>query len=102
MKKTTMVLLVAGGLAFQAVAADPASSPSAQTPSKVQAKTALSIFKIAHSQTVPSDKIERLGNISSRPWAQIAGQPAPPLFEDQREYLGQPNFNLFWVGASPH
>ena len=93
-----MLLMVAGGLTVQAVAADLTTGPSAQT--KVQIKTALPIPLFAQSKIVPNDKIERLGNISSQPWDKVAGRPAAPLFEDQREYADQPTFNLFWVGAS--
>jgi hypothetical protein len=99
MKTTTMILMVAGGLALPAVAADPASGPSAQT--KIKVKTVLPIFQLAHPKSVPNYNIDRLGNSSSRPWDQVAGQPGGPVFADQRAYLNQPNFNLFWIGNSP-
>ncbi|HUC84118.1 MAG TPA: hypothetical protein VL970_02920 [Candidatus Acidoferrales bacterium] len=133
MKKTTMILMVAGGLTFQAVAADPATGTSAQTKAqtnapaqtkpktnssgenkpqansspefKLQITTVLPIPELAHPKTVPSYEtnfeIEHFGNVSLRPWSEIAGQLPAPAFEDQREYLREPHFPLFWIGASP-
>ena len=99
MKMTTMILMVAGGLAMQAVAAEPNDKgPSAFKKSQKETWTsAYQIWQPKKSNT--SYKIERVGGISSRPWAQTAGQPAPALFYDQRVY--ETHFNLFWIGATP-
>lgn len=109
MKMTTMIVMVAGGLSVQAVAADPTNAPSAPTklqtqtapPLRVQTAIPLSISQLAKPTKPENYHIERYGNISSRPWDMTAGGPPAPLFEDQREYVDQPNFNLFWIGATP-
>jgi hypothetical protein len=98
MKTTTMILMVAGALAMQAVAADPNNGPSAFT--KNQKESWTTAYKLWQpKKSAVSDKIDRVGGISSRPWAQIAGKPAPALFYDQRVH--EPHFNLFWLGTTP-
>lgn len=98
MKTTTMILMVAGGLAMQAVAAEPNNNPSVFTKNqKITWATSYQFWQPKKSNV--SYKIERVGGLSSRPWAQIAGRPAPAAFFDQRVH--EPHFNLFWVGATP-
>src|SRR5579859_5711307 len=98
MKTTTMlVILVAGGLAMQAAADNTDKGPSAYT--KTQKSNWQPFYKALKEKSPSSDKIERVGNISSRPWSQIAGRPAPPAFYDQRVY--EPHFTLFSWGSSP-
>ena len=84
MKTTIFMLLLAGGLALPAAAANSDSSPSAST--TLRQNTKHPFFEFWKSKTAPSTKIERYGSISSRPWSQIAGRPAPALFIDQRVY----------------
>lgn len=97
MKTTIMVMMVAGGLAMQAVAAGTDNGPSAYT--KNQPTTWQPFYKLLKSKTPTNYKIERVGNISSRPWVQVAGRPAPAAFFDQRVH--EADFNLFWIGARP-
>lgn len=97
MKTTIMIMMVAGGLAMQAVAADTDKGPSVYT--KNQPTTWHLSYKVLKAKTPANYKIERVGNISSRPWAQTAGSPAPAAFFDQRVH--EPHFNLFWIGARP-
>jgi hypothetical protein len=105
MKLITMMLMVAGGLAVQTVAAGPTDNNPSAAYTKVPQKTAQPIYQIWRPQnlfefkTTKTDKIDRIGGISSRPWGETAGFPAAPLFYDQRVY--EPNFNLFWLGANP-
>jgi hypothetical protein len=125
MKKTTMMLMVAGSLTMPALAADPPTTPPAQskapvapaTGSSAQSETTVGAAAapsvqskikfqtvlpyLIHPKTARSDEIDRYGGISSQPWDKVAGQPAAPLFEDQREYVGQPNFSLLWMGNTP-
>lgn len=97
MKTTIMVMMVAGGLALQAVAAGTDNNPSAYT--KNQPTTWQPFYKVLQTKTTANYKIERVGNISSRPWGQTAGSPAPAAFFDQRVH--ERHFNLVWFGASP-
>jgi hypothetical protein len=99
MKRTIIFLLVAGGVAWQAAAADLTAKTSAQT--KVQARTTVPLLQLAHPKADFSDKIDRVGNLSSRPWSEIAGRPAAPSFVDQREYVDQPNFALVRISLAP-
>lgn len=125
MKTMIMVMMVAGGLAMQAMAAGTDNGPSADTQKQpntwqpfykllnsktapnykieragnISSRTWQPFYKLLNSKTPANYKIERYGNISSRPWAQIAGEPAPAAFFDQRVH--EAHFNLFWFGATP-
>jgi len=98
-----MILMVAGALAMQAAAADSNSNSNNNGPSaftKTPKENWTKAYQIWEpKKAAKSDRIDRIGGISSRPWAQIAGRPAPPAFFDQRVH--EPHFNLFWVGATP-
>ena len=95
---------------MQAAVAGPNDIPAANNnPSaihKAPEKKVQSVYQVLQPKyllllkTPAHDKIDRVGGISSRPWAQIAGSPAPATFFDQRVY--EPHFNLFWAGATPN
>jgi hypothetical protein len=100
MKRMNLVLMVAGSLAMPAMvsAADNTSSSSVAT--HVQKSTVPQrILQLLKQPEPVSDKIQRVGGISSRPWTQVAGWPPATPFADERYY--QPHFNLFWVGNTP-
>jgi len=103
---TTMPLVVAGGLALQtlhAVAADPSAAYA-----KVPQKTVQPVYQFFKPKlffqgkqvnTPMNYNIDRVGQISSRPWTQTVGWPAPSLFVDDQVF--EPDFNLFWAGNPP-
>lgn len=98
MKTTTMILLlIAGGLTMQAAAASPDSNPSAST--NLRQTTKRPFYEFWKPKAKPSEKIERYGRISSRPWAQSVGWSSPALFVDQRTY--EPDMNYYAGGTSP-
>lgn len=98
MKTKILMLIALAALAAPAGAADSSGAPSAVT--KVQKLNWTDAYKLWKPQKVIATyKIDRVGGISSRPWAQTAGQSMQPLFYDQRGF--EPHFNLFWIGASP-
>jgi hypothetical protein len=99
MKKTIMILTVAAGLAIQAMAANSDNSTSA---SSKGIKALDRIYQSITTKTVSTDKIERYGNISSRPWAQTVGWAQQSTqFAGDQERFHEPHFNLFWLGATP-
>jgi hypothetical protein len=104
MKKTTILMAIVAGVAMQAMAANTDNSPSASsnTPKNtLQHRIYKTYLQPKTSQT--TDKIDRVGGISSRPWAQTAGYSAagPSLFAGDRERFHDVQFSLFWVGAPP-
>ena len=82
---------------MQAAADNTDKGPSAYT--KPVKSNWQPFYKVLKVKTPAKDKIERVGNISSRPWSEIAGRPAPAAFYDQRVY--EPHFALFSAGAQP-
>jgi hypothetical protein len=100
MKTSIMILMVAGGLAMQAAAANPENNPSASTSSTHLGQNPKHPFyEFWSPKTAPSYKVERYGRISSRPWAQTVGWAPPALFVGQR-VCGQ-NLNYYRGGSSP-
>jgi hypothetical protein len=102
MKTRTIIMAVAMGLTMQALAAGTDNGPSASTNIR---KTTLPhrVYDLLQPKTpVKSDKIERVGGISSRPWAQTVGfSGSPTPFAGDLERFHNPRFNLFWIGARP-
>ena len=99
MKTTTIILTLAVGLAMQAMAGpDGNNSPSASV--NVRKNTLQQqVYQFLKPGPAEKYKIERVGKISSRPWAQTVGwQPVTP-FVDERNT--EAHFNLFWIGARP-
>ena len=103
-----MTLVVAGGLALQAVqavAADPVSNPSAAY-TKVPQKTVQPVYQLLKPKlffqvnTPVNYDIDRVGGLSSRPWTQTVGWPPPSPFVDDRVF--EPDFNLFSIGNEPN
>ncbi len=105
-----MMLMVAGGLTMQAVAGPGDGTSANNNPSaaytKAPGKKVQTVYQVLQpknlfqTKTPVNYQIDRIGGISSRPWAQIAGSPAPPAFYDQRGY--DTHLNLFWIGATPN
>jgi len=90
--------MVAVGLAMQAVAAGPNNTPSAST--DVHKNTAQQrTYPFLEPKVKATDRIERYGGISSRPWAQTVGWPSASPFVDEKNH--EAHFNLFWIGARP-
>jgi hypothetical protein len=101
MKRTTIIMAIAGGLALQAMAAGTENAPSATTNVK---KSTLQqrVNRFLEPKTTRIDKIDRVGGISSRPWAQTAGWASGQVqFAGDRERFHEPQFNLFWLGSTP-
>jgi hypothetical protein len=119
MKTKTMMVMMAAGLAAQGLAlgsdlsaaatTSTATAATTTTPSasanvqRIPVHTAFSLFQLAQPKSPENFRIERYGNISSRPWAQTVGFSAAPQtqFMGDRERLYEPNFNLLWVGRTP-
>jgi hypothetical protein len=98
MKTKILILIALAALAAPAGAADSSGAPSAVTKSqKLNWTDAYKLWKPL--KVTATDKIDRVGGVSSRPWAQTAEQANRPLFYDQRVH--EPHFNLFWFGAPP-
>ena len=101
--KTKIIMLIAfAALAAPAGAADSSSSSSNShtAVTKSQKLNWTDAYKLWKPQKVAAtDKIDRVGGISSRPWAQIAENGNKPLFYDQRVH--EAHFSLFWIGAPP-
>jgi len=92
-------MTIAAGLAMPAVAGpDSNNSPSATT--QIQKTTIQKqVYQFLKPESAEKYKIERIGNISSRPWAQTVGwQPATPFVDEKNN---EAHFNLFWIGARP-
>jgi hypothetical protein len=101
MKKTTIMMAVVAGLAMQAMGAGTGNTPSASANVK---KSTLQqrVVQFLEPKSTRTDKIDRVGGISSRPWAQTAGWASAQVqFAGDRESLNEPQFNLFWLGATP-
>src|SRR5580658_9578044 len=98
MKTTTMIMVIAMGMAMQVVVSGAENSPSATT--KAQ-KTTLQqrVNKLLQPESVDKYKIERVGGISSRPWAQTVGWSKATPFVDGGN--NEAHFNLFWMGSKP-
>jgi hypothetical protein len=103
MKRTTWIIMaVAGGLALQAVAAGTDNAPSATTTNVKKSTLQQRVNKFLEPKTTRIDKIDRVGGISSRPWAQTAGWASGQTqFAGDRERFYEPQFNLFWLGSTP-
>jgi hypothetical protein len=101
MKTTTIIMAVAAGLAWQAMAAGPENSPSATT--RVQKGTVYQrAYPFLEPKLTPTYRIDRYGGISSRPWAQTAGwSPGPTYFVSSGEKFHGVRFNLFWPDRIP-
>jgi len=98
MKMTTMMMTVVCGLAMQAMAAAPANnSPVAAELSK---NTTQRINHFQSPKAPASYKLERVGGISSRPWARTASwSPGPSQFVGDRERFHDVQFSLFSLGS---
>jgi hypothetical protein len=104
MKKTMIIAAIMAGVAAQAMAADPVNSPSATTHSVKSTLQQHVMSLLQPKTTLQTDKIERVGNISSRPWSQTAASYStggPSLFAGDRERFHNVQFNLFWAGSTP-
>lgn len=99
MKKTVILWMIAGGFAMQAAAAGNDNSPSASNKNVHRETLQQQVNQMLKPAAVNSDKIERVGNISSRPWAQTAGSMPRTYFVD--ESYNEPRFNLLWLVSKP-
>jgi hypothetical protein len=101
MKTKLITLALTLGIASQVLAADTAAiSASASVSNPIKKEK----FPLAHLFTrAPKNengRIERLGGMSSRPWAQIAGHAGENFsFMDAKN--SEPNFTLVAFGAEP-
>jgi len=110
MKRMVFMTAVAAGLAMQAFAAVPNNNNNRSTPTvstKLEKVPAQKYFPYLTPKTTTAmpqtDKINRVGNISSRPWAQTVGfSPGPNLTAGDREMFHDVHFSLFSVGAKPN
>jgi hypothetical protein len=99
MKTTAIIMTIAVGLALQAMAAGPDNGPSATTHKNTFQQR---VYPFLEPKVTPTDKIERCGGISSRPWAQTVGWASQTTrFASDQERYHEPHFNLFWFGATP-
>jgi hypothetical protein len=108
MKMKTILMAIIAGLAVQAVAVGQdnnspsatANAPNAPKPTLQQRITKYYL----QPKTTQTDKIERVGSISSRPWAQTAASysaAGPSLFAGDRERFHDVQFSLFTFGGKP-
>ena len=102
MKKTTVIMALAMGavMQWQCMAAD----TSVTLTKKInEPKTGIQVVNpLAPALKTDQIKIDRLGNMSSRPWTQIAFSEsgASPVFKDPTTHECQ--MHLFWIGAEPN
>jgi hypothetical protein len=108
MKRMTIILTLAGGLALPVMAADPhistaQNSPSVSTGLQKHTLPQKIVQLLMKPEPASSYRIDRVGGVSSRPWAQVAGRPAQTSLNDGVVDAGyyQPHFNLFWIGETP-
>jgi hypothetical protein len=100
MKRTTIIMVIAGGLALQALGAGTESNPTATTTRKGMAQQR--VYQFVGPKITKTDKIDRVGGTSSRAWAQSAGWASSQVqFAGDRERFHEPQFNLFWLGSTP-
>ena len=86
---------------MQAMGAGTGNNPSASTNLK-KATVQQRVSQFLEPKTLKTDKIDRVGGVSSRPWAQTAGWASGQVqFAGDRESLNEPQFNLFWLGKTP-
>jgi hypothetical protein len=91
-------MLVAGGLAMPAIAAGADLGPSTSASAPQKTKDRIQQWQTVKVTKTQSAAIDRVGGISSRPWAQIGGMPPPPsLFVDQQ--IPEAHWHLFQLGA---
>jgi hypothetical protein len=101
MKRTTIIMVIAGGLALQALGAGTENNPSASTTVR-KGTVQQRVYPFVGPKITKTDKIDRVGGISSRPWAQTAGWASSQVqFAGDRERFHEPQFNLFWLGSTP-
>ena len=107
MKKTTLLITIVAGLAVQTImAADPNIGPSASANNPAKPTLSQQVTKYLQSKTTTTqtDKIERVGGVSSRPWSQTAASysaAGPALFAGDRERFHDVQFSLFTFGGKP-
>jgi hypothetical protein len=95
-------MALAGGLALQAVAAGTSNPPSATTHNVRNITVQRLVYQPLEPKITKTDRIDRVGGVSSRPWAQTVGWASQQTqFAGDRESLHEPQFNLFWFGATP-
>jgi hypothetical protein len=100
MKKMIFLLIIGGAFATQGWAANPDSHNSATAITKTtRGILQRQVDEMLRPERVDRTRIYRLGNLSSRPWAQIGGTVPQTYFVDAS--YTQPRFNLFWLGAAP-
>jgi hypothetical protein len=106
MKTLTMISTIVLGLAVQALAGpdDNNNNPSASTTTPSKNIVQKRISQYVEGNNAVNYKIERVGNVSSRPWGATAGFSggSPTPFAGDRERYYEPHFNVFWVGARPN
>jgi hypothetical protein len=94
-------MAIVGGLALQAVGAGTENSPSASANVK-KSTLPQRVAQFLEPKTLKTDKIDRVGGISSRPWVQTAGWASTQVqFAGDRERFNEPQFNVFWLGSTP-
>ena len=103
MKKTLIIAAMAGGLALQALAAGTENTPTPSASTNVKKPTLHQrVSQFLEPKTLKTDRIDRVGGVSSRPWAQTVGwSSGPSQFAGDRERFHDAEFNLFWVGSTP-
>ena len=98
MKRNVITLACALGVFMPVLAQDPPHTPFA---SVKEHKTVVHVVKPLAPANAEKTKIERVGNVSSRPWTQIVGWNQGTQFASDAERYHEPRFNLFWLGNEP-
>lgn len=106
MKRLTIILLVAAA-SMTAFGQPPQATqkPTTPVPAKKEKSQLSTQFNTpftvpASTLTLRTQKVERVGGMSSRPWAQIVGwRPGYSAFP--RPELRDPSIPIFWIGRDP-
>lgn len=112
MKTKTIILAFTLGAATQALAADPSAATSSTIKSASASANAVTVnvpkktWHVANPfapvKAGGKKYIDRIGNLSSRPWTQIVGWHSgePSSFMDAKNNVGE-GWPLFWFGSEP-
>jgi hypothetical protein len=109
--KTTLLAIVACALLQVAASADqPANQinvskvikPTTNTASTVTKPKSVVLTPLSKSLPPSNDKIQRVGNVSSRSWTQTVGwTPGISEFPTENADPKDQGLSLFWIGHEP-
>jgi hypothetical protein len=109
--KITLLAIVACALLQVAASADQpvnqisvskATKPAANAANAVTKPKSVVVTPLSKSLPPGNDKIQRVGNVSSRPWTQTVGwTPGKSEFATESAGPKDQGWTLFWIGHEP-